>query len=187
MRIIGGAKKGRILKSPADEKTRPTLSRVREALFDMLRPRIEGTRFLDLFAGTGAIGLEALSHGCAYCCFVEKRSRSCLALEANIKTLGFSANSSVVNKDVASWFHEISSADAPPQPFDVIFLDPPYDTDLVEKTLAHPVLIERLASSGALIIAQIGRKEALDLEPLPLSLIREKSYGDTRLLFFEKL
>ena len=187
MRIIGGSKKGRILKSPSDQKTRPTLSRVREALFDILRPRIEGARFLDLFAATGAIGLEALSHGAAFCCFVEKRYRSCRALESNVKTLGLAANSAVVNKDVFSWFQELAAADPPPEPFDLIFLDPPYETDLAQKALAHPVLVERLASSGALVIAQIGRREALDLERIPLSLIREKSYGDTRLLFFEKL
>jgi len=186
MRIVGGSKKGHVLKSSADAKTRPTLSRVREAVFDILRPRMEGARFLDLFAGTGAIGLEALSHGAAHCCFVENRFRACRALEDNVRTLGFSACSAVVNKDVFSWLREIAVAEPCPKPYDVIFLDPPYGSDLVEKTLAHPVLVERLAAQDTLLIAQVGRKDALDLERISLSLIREKSYGDTRLLFFEK-
>src|SRR5687767_15936238 len=126
MRIIAGEYRGRVLKSPADKKTRPTSDRLRETIFNILAPRIgEDTRLLDLCAGTGAIGIEALSRGAAHVTFVDKSRRACALIEENLDLLGIDESKTEVVALPAENFtgreHKLG--------WDIAFYDPPYDAD----------------------------------------------------------
>ena len=165
MRIVAGAWRGRSLTAPSGTETRPTADRVRQALFDMLmhapwsgRAIIENALVLDGFAGTGALGLEALSRGAANAVFVE-RSRSALtALRANIEACRAGDRCEVLPIDVLS-------LPAGPRA-DIVFLDPPYGQDLATRALTRLRAVGRVGP-GSMIVAETGRNEpALDVEPL---------------------
>jgi 16S rRNA (guanine966-N2)-methyltransferase len=126
LRIIGGRHRGRRLRFPAGVEIRPTPDRVRETLFNWLQMRMEGARVLDLFAGSGALGLEALSRGAAQVTFVEQDRRAAQAIEALIKEWG-EQSAIVTSADAAGWLAKTK----PATPFDIVFLDPPYDTGLL--------------------------------------------------------
>jgi 16S rRNA (guanine966-N2)-methyltransferase len=130
LRIIGGRHRGRRLTFPAGIDIRPTPDRVRETLFNWLQPRIEGARVLDLFAGSGALGLEALSRGAAHVTFVERDRRACSAIEGLAREWRESAFR-VVSGDALAWLARASD-DA----YDIVFLDPPYDAELSGPTAA---------------------------------------------------
>jgi 16S rRNA (guanine966-N2)-methyltransferase len=126
MRVIAGEYRGRILKSPADNKTRPTSDRLRETIFNVLAPKIdEETRILDLCAGTGAIGIEALSRGAKFVTFVDKSRRSCALIEENLDRLGVPEDRTEVIALAAENFTGRKHAPG----WDIAFYDPPYDTD----------------------------------------------------------
>ena len=175
MRIVAGAWRGRALIAPPGEATRPTADRVRQALFDMLLhapwggpDAVEGATVLDAFAGTGALGLEALSRGAARATFIEHDRAALAALRANIAACRAEDRCTVLPVDVLA---------APPaRPCGLVFLDPPYGSDLV------PRAVERLRASGwiapgALMVAETGRGEAL---PEPGTLLAERVLGAAR-------
>ena len=162
MRIIAGRHRGRTLRAPEGAATRPTADRVRQALFDMLwhaawggRMAVQDQLVLDAFAGTGALGLEALSRGADHCTFIEKDRTALAALRANITACGEDARSAVLAAD----------ATRPPAarvPCGLVFLDPPYGKGLVPRAV---VALEAAGwiAPGALLIAETGAAEALDL------------------------
>ena len=162
MRIIAGRHRGRALRAPEGEATRPTADRVRQALFDMLwhaawggRMAVQDQLVLDAFAGTGALGLEALSRGAAHCTFFEKGRAALAILRANITACGEEARTAVLATD----------ATKPPRarvPCRLVFLDPPYGKGLVPKAVAALDAAGWIAP-GALVVAETGAEEALDL------------------------
>lgn len=172
MRIIAGQWRGRKLAAPAGDTTRPTADRVREALFSMLTSRLgsfEGLRLLDGFAGSGALGLEALSRGAAHATFVEADATAVRTLKANVAVLG--AHATIVPMPMAQ-------LGAAPVPVDLVLLDPPYD-----KGLAVPAL-ERLAAQGwlgpaTLISVETSRAEALNVQGF--SVLVDRNVGKARL------
>lgn len=126
MRVIAGKYRGRILKSPADSRTRPTSDRLRETLFNIIAPRIDsGTRFLDLCSGTGAVGIESLSRGAGFAAFVDRSRRSCALIEQNLDLLGIPESETEVICATAENFLSKPPSDR----WDVIFFDPPYEHD----------------------------------------------------------
>src|ERR1043165_3753559 len=126
MRVISGLYRGRILRNPPDRKTRPTSDRLRETLFNILTPRMNFyTRFLDLCAGTGAIGIEALSRGAEFVTFVDKSRRSCALIEENLDLLGIEESKTEVVALPAENFTGRKHAVG----WDIVFYDPPYDND----------------------------------------------------------
>jgi 16S rRNA (guanine966-N2)-methyltransferase len=131
LRIIAGRHRGRRLRFPDGVEIRPTPDRVRETLFNWLQPRIDQSRVLDLFAGSGALGLEALSRGAAQVTFVEKDRRAASAIEA-IAREWQEANAQVVCQSAVAWL----AAKGNEPPFDIVFLDPPYDSDLLAEAAA---------------------------------------------------
>ncbi|MBN1866306.1 16S rRNA (guanine(966)-N(2))-methyltransferase RsmD [Candidatus Sumerlaeota bacterium] len=133
IRITGGEFKGRKLKSPEGWGTRPTPSRVRESLFDVLGDSVEGREFYDLYAGCGAVGFEALSRAARRVVFVESSRRAVAALRANVAMLDARSNVRVVVKELPHWLQTEEFAPEPPV---VVFADPPYREGLAEKTLA---------------------------------------------------
>src|SRR5512132_75419 len=127
MRIIAGALKGRRLATPKGDTTRPTADQVRIALMDTLMPRLPGARFLDLFAGAGGVGLEALSRGAARAVFVEQDAGAVTALQLNVATLRVKSATRVLRADAVRALNRLA---ADGERFDLIFLDPPYDAGL---------------------------------------------------------
>ena len=180
MRVIGGVDRGRTLAAPRGRGTRPTADRVREALFDILGPRIIGTRVLDLFAGTGAVGIEALSRGAAYAVFVESDREALRALRRNLATLGLPGTRAQI---VAGDARDALAAIACSEPaFDLVFLDPPYAGSLVPPVLAA-LAASPLVRPGADVVVQHRVKTPVPTVP-GLSPAREpRRYGETALTF----
>jgi 16S rRNA (guanine966-N2)-methyltransferase len=180
MRIVAGAWRGRSLVAPPGQTTRPTADRVRQALFDMLlhapwggRPVIESAIVLDGFAGTGALGLEALSRGAATACFIESDPAALRALRFNIEACKATDRTQVVATDIL----RIGSG----APATVIFLDPPYGQDLVPRALARLQQTGR-TSADALVIAETGREETwIPQQPV----LAERRFGAARILIFQ--
>jgi 16S rRNA (guanine966-N2)-methyltransferase len=180
VRIIAGALKGKRLATPKGDTTRPTADQVRIALMDTLTPRLPGARVLDLFAGAGGVGLEALSRGAAEVTFVERDARAVAALRENIATLGVSGVARVKRGDAV---RELEALYRAGERFDIVFLDPPYDGGLVETTL------ESLGGGGLLlgdgwVIAQHFTKRAPAERVGCLFAFRTRRFGETTLTFY---
>jgi 16S rRNA (guanine966-N2)-methyltransferase len=182
MKIIAGEYKGRIIDMPAG--IRPTSSKVREALFEILKSRIKGAKFLDLYCGSGAMGIEALSRGAEKTVFVDN-NHSCISiLKRNLSKLGASQSSyDIYNKDCIDAFRRGGTLCRPYNLFDIIFLDPPYYKDLAKNTLIGLSDYDIL-TPNALVIAEVFKKEGLPEELGFFRKIRSYKYGDTLLEFF---
>jgi 16S rRNA (guanine966-N2)-methyltransferase len=168
LRVVAGEFKGRRLASPRGAGTRPTADRVREALFSMLGD-VDGARVLDLYAGSGALGIEALSRGAASAVFVERDPAAVAAIERNLTAVGVEAV--VVRQDVLRYLARAEG------PFELVFCDPPYDS---ASRLAGP-LAERLPAltpDDARIVTESDKRHPLKL---PFPLLTERAYGDTRI------
>jgi 16S rRNA (guanine966-N2)-methyltransferase len=173
VRIIAGDWRGRPIAAPAGDATRPTADRAREALFSMLTSRLgsfAGLVVADLFAGTGALGLEALSRGAARCTFVEQDRAALAALKANVDRLG-AGERAIVRAQSATAFAG--------GPFDLVMMDPPYGQGLGETALAHLLAIGAV-SSGTLISLEIGRGDANAFPGFTVE--TERTHGKARLL-----
>lgn len=171
MRIVAGRHKGRRLRAPAGAGTRPTSDKVREALFSILGP-VDGLHVLDLYAGSGALGIEALSRGADSATFVESARPALTAIRANLDAVGEEGD--VVASDAIRW---LRAADRLEQPFDLVFCDPPYDAAArIAQQLAD--LLPRVVGPQALIVTESSKRNPLVLD-LPLS--DERTYGDTRI------
>ena len=182
-RIIGGEGKGRRLKSPKGLATRPTGARVRQTLFDILAARLPGCRFLDAFAGSGAVGLEALSRGAALVVFVESAAGAVSALRANADALaGAGGDVRVVRQDARVALAALADAG---ESFDVIYVDPPYASDLYEKTLEQAGRKGLLGEDGV-VVAEHFHKRALPERIGALARTREVRVGDHRLSFYRR-
>jgi 16S rRNA (guanine(966)-N(2))-methyltransferase RsmD len=184
MRIISGKYRGRKLKSPPSLQTRPTSDRLRETLFNILAPRIKGARFLDLCAGSGAVGIEALSRGAAHATFVDQSRRMCALIEANLDEFGVDTEEREVVCSEASAFLR-RWAKSKPCAFDIIFFDPPYATEyeLVLERLGDN-LVDLLAAE-AIVVVEHHKKRELKEEFGALHLYRLLKQGDSCLSFYE--
>lgn len=183
MRVIAGEYRGRVLKSPADNKTRPTSDRLRETIFNILTPRIdEDTRVLDLCAGTGAIGIEALSRGAAFATFVDKSRRSCALIEENLDRLHIPEDMTEVIALAAENFtgrkHEHG--------WDIAFYDPPYDTDYSIVLYDFGADDSTLLNNDGLLIAEHHSKNHLPDSIGHLRRWRILKQGHTWLSFYER-
>ena len=182
MRIIAGAYKGRRLATPRGATTRPTADQVRIALLDTLMPWLPEARVLDLFAGAGGVGLEALSRGAAHATLVERDARAVGALRANVATLGVETAARVIRDDVARALAALARAG---ERFDVVFLDPPYDTDDVATTLTALGRADVLADDPV-VVAQHLTKRAPPAATDALAAFRTRRFGETTLTFFRR-
>jgi 16S rRNA (guanine966-N2)-methyltransferase len=173
LRIIGGRHRGRKLQFPDGIDIRPTPDRVRETLFNWLQQRIVNARVLDLFAGSGALGLEALSRGAAHVTFVEKDRRAALAIEAVAREWQESA-ASVVCADSTSWLARPRSSELP---FDIVFLDPPYESDLLAVTTTALATNGRMAP-GARVYLERRSRDQMPALPLGWEELRAGRAGE---------
>ena len=182
MRVISGLYRGRVLKSPPDIKTRPTSDRLRETLFNVLAPRIdEETRFLDLCAGTGAIGIEALSHGAAFVTFVDRSKRSCALIEENLDKLDVPES----HTDILGLDAENFTGREHVKGWDIAFYDPPYDADY--SIVLHEFGFNKtiLNQNGLLVVEHHTKKHVPD-EIGSLRRWRILKQGETSLSFYER-
>ena len=180
MRVLAGALKGRRLETPRGSTTRPTADHVRIALMDTLTPRLPGARLLDLFAGAGGVGLEALSRGAAQATFVEREARAIGALRANVTALGVTVQARVERADVRAALERLAREGAR---FDIVFLDPPYEDDAVTSTLERLGALPLVVSDGV-VIAQHRTKRPPPAENGRLTAFRTRRFGETTLTFF---
>jgi len=182
-RIIGGQGKGRRLKAPRGQATRPTGARVRQTLFDILAPRLPGCRFLDAFAGAGAVGLEALSRGAAVVVLVDSGAPAVAAMRANAAALASAGGDlRILRQDARVALLALADAG---ERFDVIFLDPPYDSDLYEAALERAGREGLLAEDGV-VVAEHFHKRALPERIGGLARSRQVRVGDHRLSFYRR-
>lgn len=176
MRILTGDFKGKTISAPAS--IRPTSSKVKLALFNICQNRIEGARFLDIFAGSGGIGFEALSRGAASVLFIENRKESLIHIKKNISLLGVEDRAKTIFKDAALALKSIKM-----EPFDIIFIDPPYAIDQAEEIL-NLILEKKLLKEDGVIFFET-REKIPSIKGLES---KERIFGDTRLvqLYFLK-
>jgi 16S rRNA (guanine966-N2)-methyltransferase len=179
VRIVGGEARGRPLRAVPGRSTRPTSDRVRQSLFDALGQRCDGLRVLDLFAGTGALGLEALSRGALAATLVDQDKNACAVALRNATSLGYGDRCRVVREDV---FRALPRLDGP---YDLIFSDPPYAARAIQPVLDMLAKNALLAEGGRAVLEK-DRREPLPEVPAGLRLVEERRYGDTVLLFVER-
>ena len=180
MRVVGGRLKGRNLASPASREIRPTADRLRESVFNILvhayDDPIEGARVLDLFAGTGALGIEAVSRGAKFTLFVDNGAEARALLRNNVESLGLGGTTKVYRRDAT----DLGPAH-PVEPFSLVFLDPPYGKGLAEKALAS-LRDGRWLTSGALLVVEEA-KAAGFAAPDGFEELDRRTYDDTEFVF----
>lgn len=169
LRIAGGEARGRRLKAP--KNIRPTQDMVKQAIFNMVGPAIDGATVLDLFAGSGALGIEALSRGAAHVTFVDQQPRGLGILRQNLGALGFQHRAQIVRGDVVHWLEAKPSVLAST---DFVFLDPPYDDVVLDRALRQ---LDRSSTTATVFAEHSKRQQIPQLERLHVD--RERRYGDT--------
>ncbi len=189
MRVVGGSAKGRALAVVPGKGTRPVMDRVKTALFDVLRPIIDGVRVLDLFAGSGSVGIEALSQGAAHCTFVDLGREAIATVRKNLQVTGFTNQATVIQTRALDFLASGAG------PFDLIYIAPPQYKDIWVETMraldARPELLrlaDEAGDDGAItgqIIVQIDPREYQALPLMNLQEVRQKRYGNTLLVFYE--
>lgn len=176
MRVITGKARGRKLATPANNDIRPTTDNVKESIFNIIQFDIEGRRVLDLFAGTGQLGIECLSRGAESAVFVDQSRESVKLVKDNLKTCGLSGT--VMQMDAVSFLNGCGK-------FDLIFIDPPYDSPLYEKVLETVNSVDIL-SDGGIIICEASRDRQLPELKAPYKKVREYIYGKVKLCKYTK-
>jgi len=177
VRIVGGSHSGRVLRAPAGAATRPTSEKVREALFNILGS-VDGDRVLDLFAGSGGLGIEALSRGALHATFVDAARPALIAVRQNLRELGLEDRATILAGDAVT----TPAKHPPPAPWRIVFVDPPYRSDLATRAvLALP--LAQLADDAVIVIEHDRRNAPPDALG---SLLRtdQRRYGDTLISFF---
>ncbi len=182
MRITAGEHRGRRLRSPAGSRTRPTSDRLRQAIFNVVGPRVLGARVLDLFAGTGALGVEALSRGAAAATFVERDRPALTSLRANLVVLGLTTRARIIARDALAALHALAQAG---EQFDCVFLDPPYDGDLAGRCV-ETLAPGEILSENAVLLVQAFHKTGLPEHAGTLLRAWHRRYGETRLTLYQK-
>lgn len=185
MRIVGGSARGRRLFAPGrqfGQSVRPTADRAREALFNIIRNQVVGRPVLELFAGTGALGLEALSRGAASAVFIEGNRAVAELTRRNIDLCGFRGQAQLLVHDLAKGVGFLAEL-APSSGFGLIILDPPYASGLADKVLTEVALLAILSSDG-LVVAEVGRKETLPEQVGTLRCYTHRRYGEAVFWFY---
>ena len=178
LRIIGGLFRGRILKSPKTLTTRPTTSMVREAIFNICQDLILDARFCDLYAGSGAMGFEALSRGAQFVTFIEKDKIASTCIRENTQLLQVEEKVQILSMDVKKALSQLTA------PYDIIYIDPPYDTSTIEslETISKKRL---LTPNGLLFLEERHEKKSQSFEIENLSLIESRRYGIASIHLFQ--
>lgn len=181
MRIIAGKYKSRLIQMPKAVKVRPTQDRVREAVFNILGKACAGAKVLDLYSGSGAFGIEALSRGADRVTFVDTDSRCIRTIKENLKSLNILHKMNVIKSDAIRAMGRLASSE---ESFDLVFLDPPYYKGLTEKTLITINKYDIIRPSG-IIVAEHSKKDEVPESVGRFRLVRQSTYGDTVISFYK--
>ena len=184
MRVIAGTFRSRQLVAPRGSETRPTSDRLRESLFSILAPRLDGCRFVDLYAGTGAVGIEALSRGAEHVWFAEDAKAALAALRANFAALKIERGFTLEPRGVGALLERLGKLE---QPVDLVFLDPPYEAEAEYAGTLNflgSARVRKMLSPDALVIAEHGKKMKLPARYGALEQVRLLQQGDAALSFF---
>ena len=179
MRIIGGKFKGRKLRSVRGSRTRPTSDRTREAIFNIIALQVRSARVLDLFAGTGAFGVEALSRGAQSAVFIDISSQSLSVLRENLAAIPLESPTRVIRWDLT---RDLNCLNSIPLAFDLVFIDPPYNKNLIAPALGHLHTSQSL-ENGARIIVEHSHLELVEADLLPFEIVDRRRYGKTLVSF----
>ena len=183
MRVIAGEFRGRKLQSLPGNHTRPTSDKIKGALFNMIGPFFEGGRGLDLFAGTGSLGIEALSRGMEYVVFVDSHRPAVQLIRTNLKTLGLTGKSEVRLLDAQTALAQFCSEG---RQFDVVFLDPPYRLEAAPLNWMQEAGIERLLSPDAVVVLEHDAKVYVPEQAQLLKKVKQRRYGNTTLTIYQR-
>lgn len=179
MRVITGTARGRRLGELQGMDTRPTYDRVKEGMFNIIQFDIEGRRILDLFGGTGQLGIECLSRGAAHCTFVDQRRDAVRLMKENLKVCEVEDRATVVQSDAIGYLSTIT------EPYHLIFLDPPYDSGLLESALKKLTSIDILADNG-IIVCETRTEHTMPELPAPYVRSRDYRYGKSKIVLYRK-
>jgi 16S rRNA (guanine966-N2)-methyltransferase len=181
MRIVAGEAKGARLRVPSGREVRPTSDRVREAVFSSLGTSVRGARVLDLFGGSGALGLEAMSRGASEAVFVERSGMIRKVLEANIATLGYQKSSRVIPGNAIGALRRLGGEK---ERFDIVFVDPPYASDLAQQAVEELVASDLMTPHAIVVVEHMGSKNIH--YPKSLQVSSTKRYGTTAITFLRQ-
>ncbi|MBQ9932294.1 MAG: 16S rRNA (guanine(966)-N(2))-methyltransferase RsmD [Ruminiclostridium sp.] len=179
MRVITGIARGRRLKEPDGMETRPTTDRVKEGIFSSIQFEVEGRKVLDLFGGTGQMGIEALSRGAAHCTFVDLQKQAVAIIRENVNSTGFADQSTVIQGDALAYLSRCR------EKFDLIFLDPPYESGLLEKAMELITTIDIVSENG-IIVCENGSKSGWPMVEEPYRMQKEYRYGKIRTALYRR-
>jgi len=187
LRVISGTARGRKLKEPKGFEIRPTSDLVKESVFNIIQFDIEGRRVLDLFAGTGQLGIEALSRGAKSSVFVDSKPEAVKLIWENLKICGFSDSACVYTRDALKFLGGEYRAASPPEKdkFDLIFIDPPYKTPLAGRALSKIIEFDKLNPNGIIICEMKADSAAPSVTP-PYFLQKEYKYGAVKIARYER-
>lgn len=179
MRVITGSARGRRLGELKGTETRPTTDKVKESIFNCIQFDVEDARVLDLFAGTGQLGIEALSRGAQSAVFVDRRTEAAKLVRDNLALCGFTDRAQVVCGDAMGYLSSLRTK------FDIIFLDPPYEAELLEQALAHIARFDILSPRG-IIVAESPLDKPLPALSAPYGVYREYRYGKIKVTIYHR-
>ncbi len=184
MRVISGTARGTKLESIDDINTRPTLDRVKESLFNIIQNRIDGSMVLDLFAGSGAIGIEFISRGCQKVYFCDKSKQAVKMIEKNLTRTKFIDKSEIFNEDYTNVLTKLSNKNIK---FDFVYIDPPYKHNLAADSIAKILTLDLLKKDGSIIVETDEKERDLkEIEKLQVEVYDLRKYGRANLIFLNR-
>ena len=181
MRVIAGAYRGRVLRTVEGAEVRPTSDRLRETLFNILAPRVLASRFLDVCAGSGAVGIEAISRGASPVTLIENSRRARSAIEANLRTLGIGGAVRLISRDALAALAQLAESS---EQFDIVFFDPPYESGLYDPVMSN-LAASNLISLDSITVVEHRAKHRLAPAYSNLKVYRQVKHGESALSFYK--
>jgi len=183
MRVISGEYRGKKLYTLEGMNTRPTLDRVKEALFNIIQFKVPEANVLDLFAGSGSLGIETLSRGANYVVFCDHSCEAIKIIKKNIESTKYVEKSTILNKDYMVALKQISKLD---KKFDIVFLDPPYKSEFGIKAIEELIKLDLIAEDGIIILETDDENIKKEIEEKKIKIFDERKYGSVKLIFIRK-
>ena len=184
MRVIAGSARRLLLKTLPGDDTRPTTDKIKETLFNMINFDLPGARFLDLFAGSGAIGIEALSRGASFATFVDNNPKASAVIRENLEHTHLAEQSEIITSDASSAMRRLAAMGA--EPYDIVFLDPPYNNGLAYAVLGNQSVTELISEDGLIIVEMSIGEDVEQFENLGYNVTKVKEYKSNKHVFLRR-